>query len=248
MANKIAVVLLSGGLDSTTCLYKAREEGFSPLALSFDYGQRHRLELNAAAKIAARLNIPHVVLAVDLRSIGGSALTDTIPVPKGGEHLKQKDQIPVTYVPARNLVFLSLAYALAEARSAAAIFIGANAIDYSGYPDCRPDFISAFTEAARLATKAGRSGQAPTIHTPLIALSKAEIAKEALRLGVPLADTWSCYDPELRGNMYWPCRNCDSCLLRAEGLAKLQAQISPEAIYGAPQALAQSGLPENPSR
>lgn len=232
MNREKAVVLVSGGLDSATCLYKAKSQGYEPIALSFDYGQRHKAELSAAKKIAESLHVQHNTIAVDLRTIGGSALTAAIEVPKGGAHLQKEPEIPVTYVPVRNLVFLSLAYALAEARSASAVFIGVNAIDYSGYPDCRPDFIESFARTAALASKAGREGHAPDIITPLIALSKADIAAEAIRLGVPVALTWSCYDPQLTGGKLVPCRNCDACILRRDGFAAAGLNLTPEEIFG----------------
>jgi 7-cyano-7-deazaguanine synthase len=234
MKREKAIVLLSGGLDSATCLYKAKGQGYEPVALSFDYGQRHKAELQAAKRIATHLGIEHQVVAVDLRKIGGSALTSDIAVPKGGEHLKAEGLIPVTYVPVRNLIFLSLAYALSEAVRAAAIYIGVNAIDYSGYPDCRPDFIESFSRTAALASKAGREGHGADIVTPLISLSKAEIAAEAIRLGVPVELTWSCYDPQASGTNLLPCRNCDACILRRDGFMAAGLALSTEAIYGSP--------------
>lgn len=234
MNREKAIVLLSGGLDSATCLYKAKGQGYEPVALSFNYGQRHKAELQAAKRIAAHLGIEHQVISVDLRKIGGSALTAEIPVPKGGKHLTQEASIPVTYVPVRNLIFLSLAYALAESAAAAAIYIGVNAIDYSGYPDCRPDFIESFSMTAALASKSGREGHGADIVTPLISLSKAEIAAEAMRLGVPVALTWSCYDPQPSGPNLVPCRNCDACILRRNGFMAAGLALSPEEIYGSP--------------
>lgn len=234
MKNEKAIVLLSGGLDSTTCLFKAKSLGYEPIAISFDYGQRHRAELKAAHRVAMHLGIEHCIVAVDLRSIGGSALTASIEVPKGGSHLGKEGVIPVTYVPVRNLIFLSLAYALAEARTAAAIYIGVNAIDYSGYPDCRPDFMESFRHTAELASKAGREGRGADIVTPLINLSKAEIASEALRLGVPLGLTWSCYDPQREGRKLVPCRQCDACLLRRDGFIHAGLTLTPEEVYGSP--------------
>ena len=208
-----AVVLLSGGLDSTVAAAHAQAAGFTLTALTIDYGQRHRIELDAAAAVARALRIErHIVLPLDLRAFGGSALTDDIAVPKGGVG----DGIPVTYVPARNTVFLSLALALAEASGARDIVIGVNAIDYSGYPDCRPAFIAAFEAMAALATKAGVEGARFTVHTPLAALSKAEIVRLGVQLGAPLALTWSCYDPQAGR----PCGACDSCRLRAAGFAQ----------------------------
>ena len=208
-----AVVLLSGGLDSMVSAALALEAGYRVNALTIDYNQRHRREIDAAATIAARLGAArHVVLPLDLRRFGGSALTDDIAVPKGGVG----DDIPVTYVPARNLVFLSLTLAWAEALGARDIFIGVNALDYSGYPDCRPEFIAGFENLADLATKAGAEGRGFTIHAPLQFLSKADIAREADRLGMDPAISWSCYDPQPDGRA---CGLCDSCRLRRAGFA-----------------------------
>jgi 7-cyano-7-deazaguanine synthase len=206
-----AVVLLSGGLDSATALAWARAEGFICHALSFDYGQRHRVELDAAARVAASLGASeHRVFCMDLRLFGGSALTDSaIDVPSSSE-----TGIPVTYVPARNTVFLSIALAWAEVLKAYDIFIGVNAVDYSGYPDCRPEFIAAFEKTANLATKAGVEGHRFTIHTPLIDLSKADIIRAGTRLGVDYGATLSCYDPDSDGRA---CGICDSCRLRRAG-------------------------------
>ena len=211
---KAAVCLLSGGLDSSTCLAYARRQGFECHALSFDYGQRHRIELESARRVAIALGARrHLVMPIDLRVFGGSALTGDIPVPKG----QMAQGIPVTYVPARNTIFLSLALAYAETLEAADIFIGVNAIDYSGYPDCRPEFIAAFERMARIATKAGVEGVAALkIHTPLIALSKADIVKLGIQLGVDFSLTHSCYDPDAQGRA---CGACDSCLLRRKGFA-----------------------------
>lgn len=214
---KRAVCLLSGGLDSSTCLAVARRDGFETYALSFDYGQRHRIELDAARKVAACLGAKkHVVVDINLRMFGGSALTDDIAVPKGRSAVEMEHEgIPVTYVPARNTVFLSLALAWAETLGATDIFIGVNAIDYSGYPDCRPEFIEAFERMANLATKAGVEGTARLkIHTPLLRLSKAEIVKLASELKLDFSLTHSCYDPDEQGR---PCGACDSCVLRKKG-------------------------------
>lgn len=208
-----AVVLLSGGLDSMVVAGLAREVGFAINALTIDYNQRHRRELDAATAIAAKLGVTrHVILPLDLRQFGGSALTDEIAVPKDGPGT----DIPVTYVPARNLVFLSLTLAWAEAIGATDIFIGVNALDYSGYPDCRPEFIAAFAELARLATKVGDEGGRFAIHAPLQFLGKAQIAREAARLGLDPAMSWSCYDPQADGRA---CGLCDSCRLRRAGFA-----------------------------
>jgi 7-cyano-7-deazaguanine synthase len=213
-----AVCLLSGGLDSSTCLALARKQGYACFALSFNYGQRHWVELEAAAKVAESLGAErHLVVRVDLNQFGGSALTADIPVPKGRALAARSSGIPVTYVPARNTVFLSLALAWAEVLEAFDIFIGVNAIDYSGYPDCRSEFIEAFEKMAGLATKAGVEGRIRTkIHTPLIRLSKSEIVALAVELGVDLGLTHSCYDPGAGGR---PCGVCDSCLLRRSGFA-----------------------------
>ncbi|MCZ8135604.1 MAG: 7-cyano-7-deazaguanine synthase QueC [Porphyrobacter sp.] len=210
----IAVVLLSGGLDSMVTAALAREQGFAVHALSVDYGQRHRLELESARRIAERLGLlRHTEIALDLRAFGGSALTDAIDVPKGGVG----DDIPVTYVPARNLVFLALTTACAEAAGARDVFIGVNALDYSGYPDCRPEFIASFAETARLGTKAGVEGAPFTIHAPLQHMTKADIARECARLGLDPAWSWSCYDPAPDGTA---CGLCDSCRLRKKGFAE----------------------------
>ena len=208
---KKAVVLVSGGLDSATTLALAQEQGYACYAISFDYGQRHRCELEAASKVAQTAGVvEHKVISLNLDNIGGSALTDTaIAVPD-----QPTEGIPVTYVPARNTVFLSLALAWAEVLAADAIFIGVNAVDYSGYPDCRPEFIAAFANMAKLATKAGVEGHPIGVETPLIHLSKAEIIQQGLRLGVDYANTISCYDPDEAGRA---CGRCDSCRLRAAG-------------------------------
>ena len=205
-----AVVLLSGGLDSMVCAALAREAGYEVLALTVDYQQRHRVELEAAKRIAAELADRHIVLPLDLSAFGGSALTSDIAVPKGGI----EEGIPVTYVPARNTVFLSLALAWAEAAGAHDLFVGVNALDYSGYPDCRPQFIEAFEELANKATKAGVEGNGFTIHAPLLDMTKADIAREAARLGLDAAMSHSCYDPALDGGA---CGLCDACRLRTKG-------------------------------
>jgi 7-cyano-7-deazaguanine synthase len=210
-----AVCLLSGGLDSSTCLALARREGYTCYALSFDYGQRHHVELEAAARVAETLGAArHLVVKIDLRVFGGSALTSDIAVPKGREPGHMAD-IPVTYVPARNTVFLSFALAWAEVLESADIFIGVNALDYSGYPDCRPEYIQAYQRMANLATKAAVEGRTHLqIHTPLIRLSKAEIVKLGKDLGLDFSLTHSCYDPDASGR---PCGQCDSCVLRRKG-------------------------------
>jgi 7-cyano-7-deazaguanine synthase len=211
-----AVVLLSGGLDSTTVLAIANASGYEAYALSFSYGQRHSWELECARKVAANSGVKdHRVAQIDLRVFGGSALTADITVPKGRSLEKMSDKIPVTYVPARNTIFLSFALAWAEVIGSSDIFIGVNALDYSGYPDCRPEFIEAFERLANLATKAGVEGhQNLKIHTPLISLSKAEIVRKGRELGVDYRLTSSCYDPSSTGQ---PCGACDSCLLRQKG-------------------------------
>jgi 7-cyano-7-deazaguanine synthase len=215
---KPAVVLLSGGLDSATTAAVAKCRGFEPVALSVDYGQRHRFELDAARRVAAALGIKrHVILSVDLSSIGTSALTAAIEVPKDRAPDEMAQAIPVTYVPARNTVLLSLALGLAESIAAADLFIGVNAVDYSGYPDCRPEFIAAFENLANLATKSGVEGAARfTIHTPLIAMTKAQIVRLGTDLGVDFALTHTCYDPEPGGVA---CGRCDACILRRQGFA-----------------------------
>ena len=211
-----AVCLLSGGLDSSTCLALARRDGYECYALSFDYGQRHRVELEAAARVAQALGAArHVVARIDLRQIGQSALTGDLAVPKGRSAHNMSHGIPVTYVPARNTIFLSFALAWAEVLEAPDIFVGVNALDYSGYPDCRPEYIEAFESLANLATKAGVEGRLRIrIHTPLIRLLKAEIVKLGRELGLDFGMTHSCYDPDAEGR---PCRQCDSCLLRRKG-------------------------------
>lgn len=211
---KQAVVLLSGGLDSMVAAGIAREQDFEINALTIDYNQRHRREIDAARTIAAALGaVRHVVLPLDLRQFGGSALTADIAVPKDGVG----DDIPITYVPARNLIFLALTLGWAEPIGARDIFIGVNALDYSGYPDCRPDFIASFAETARLATREGAEGGGFTIHTPLQHWGKARIAEEAARLGLDAGMSWSCYDPAEDGRA---CGLCDSCRLRQKGFAE----------------------------
>jgi 7-cyano-7-deazaguanine synthase len=219
---KTAVVLLSGGLDSMVCAGLAREAGFSVTALTVDYGQRHRVELEAARLVAGRLAERHIVLPLDLRAFGGSALTGDIEVPKDGV----EEGIPVTYVPARNTIFLSLALGLAEASGARDIFIGVNALDYSGYPDCRPEFVEEFQRLANVATKAGVEGEGFTIHAPLLHMTKADIAREAERLGLDAGISHSCYDPAPDGGA---CGRCDACRLRAKGFA--DAGIADPTVY-----------------
>ena len=219
---KSAVVLLSGGLDSMVCAGLARERGFSIVALTIDYNQRHRVELEAARRIASELADRHIVVPLDLTAFGGSALTSDIAVPKDGV----AEGIPVTYVPARNTIFLSLALGLAEAAGARDLFIGVNAVDYSGYPDCRPEFVAEFEKLANLATKAGVEGDRFTIHAPLQRLTKADIAREAQRLGLDAALSHSCYDPAADGRH---CGQCDACRLRAKGFA--EAGIADPTIY-----------------
>ena len=224
-AARKAVVLLSGGLDSTVTLAQALADGFAPVALTVDYSQRHRIELARAAAVAAHYRVRHITLPLDLSAFGGSALTDAaIAVPKAGVG----PGIPVTYVPARNTVLLSLALALAEASGARVLFVGVNALDYSGYPDCRPEFIAAFEALARVATKAGVEGEAFSVHAPLVDLSKADIVRLGAQLGAPLHLTWSCYDPTPAGQ---PCGLCDSCRLRAAGFA--QAGLADPALGAA---------------
>jgi 7-cyano-7-deazaguanine synthase len=212
--SKSAIVLLSGGLDSMVVAGLAREAGYDVIALTIDYNQRHRIELDSAATIAAHLEATeHIVLPLDLTRFGGSALTADIAVPKEGV---EENAIPITYVPARNTIFLSLCLGLAEARNARDLWIGVNALDYSGYPDCRPEFIRSFEATANLATKAGVEGDPFTIHTPLLDMSKADIAREAARLGLDAGMSWSCYDPSPDNKA---CGQCDACRLRAKGFA-----------------------------
>ena len=216
---KRAVVLLSGGLDSATTLAICRRDGFQTYALSFDYGQRHKLELDAAKRVAAALGAyEHRIAKIDLRVFGGSALTDEIAVPKTRD-AKRGYNIPITYVPARNTIFLSYALAWSEVLGAADIFIGANAIDYSGYPDCRPEFIEAFQKLARVATRAGVEGTRFHVQAPLIALSKGEIIRKGMELNVDFSLTHSCYDPTADG---FACGECDSCRLRREGFRSVR--------------------------
>jgi 7-cyano-7-deazaguanine synthase len=214
-----AILLLSGGLDSATAGAIARADGFDLYALSVDYGQRHRFELEAAAKVAKHLGVKrHEIVKIDLARFGHSALTDNIAVPKGRSADEMEHGIPITYVPARNTVLLSLALAYAEVTDAADIFLGVNAIDYSGYPDCRPEFIAAFEQLANLATKAGVEGALQfKIHTPLIRMTKAEIVRRGTELGVDYGLTHSCYDPDAGGS---PCGQCDACILRTKGFAE----------------------------
>jgi len=213
---------LSGGLDSTTTMAVAGSQGFRLFALSFRYGQRHSIELESAVRVAKALGAErHLIVDIDLRSIGGSALTDDLAVPKERSQTEISSPIPITYVPARNTIFLSFALAWAEALSAADIFIGVNALDYSGYPDCRPEYIAAFERMAQLATKAGVEGTMQIkIHTPLIAFTKAQIIKTGLELGVDYSLTHSCYDPTPEG---LACGKCDSCLLRLKGFSEAGA-------------------------
>ncbi len=217
-----AVVLFSGGVDSTTCLAIARSEGYEPYALSFYYHQRHRVELEAARRVASALKVvEHLILELPLDRIGGSALTSDIEVPKDASFEEMQSRIPVTYVPARNTIFLSLALAWAEVLQAQDIFIGVNALDYSGYPDCRPEFIEAFERMANLAVKEAVEGRLRIrIHTPLLRLTKADIIRRGLELGVDYGLTHSCYDPDDLGRA---CGHCDSCLLRKKGFAEAGA-------------------------
>ena len=218
-----AVILLSGGLDSATTAAIARQEGYNLYALSVDYGQRHHFELEAARRVAQAIDVcRHVILDVDLAQLGGSALTDVFDVPKDRPVKAISEGIPVTYVPARNTVLLSLALAFAETVGAADIFIGVNAIDYSGYPDCRGEYLAAFEQLANLATKAGVEGSLKfRVHAPLVRMTKAEIIRRGIELGVDYAVTHSCYDPGVGGR---PCGHCDACLLRAKGFAEAQVR------------------------
>jgi 7-cyano-7-deazaguanine synthase len=219
----LAVILLSGGLDSMVSAGLAKQAGHRLLALTVDYNQRHRVELDAARRIAATIGVErHIVLPLDLTGFGGSALTADIAVPKDGV----RPGIPVTYVPARNTIFLSLCLGWAEAAGARDLYIGVNALDYSGYPDCRPDFIAAFDEMANLATKAGVEGDRFRVQAPLLAMSKADIVREAARLGLDVGMSWSCYDPAPGGRH---CGLCDSCRLRARGFA--EAGLADPTVY-----------------
>jgi 7-cyano-7-deazaguanine synthase len=219
MTHPKAVVLLSGGLDSATALAIAKSEGFEPYALSFRYGQRHKIELESARRVAAAIGVAkHLIVDIDLRPFGGSALTAEIDVPKNRDLADMASEIPITYVPARNTIFLSFALGWAEVLGASDIFIGVNALDYSGYPDCRPEYIAAYETLANLATKVGVEGTTNLkIHTPLISLSKAQIIRTGLALGVDYSITSSCYDPSPDGR---PCEKCDSCLLRIRGFVE----------------------------
>ena len=226
--NPKAVVLLSGGLDSTTALAVAQQEGYRPYAITFRYGQRHMLEIEAARRVAARAGVAeHIIVDFDLRMIGGSALTSDLAVPKGRAIEAMGQGIPVTYVPARNTIFLSFALAWAEVLGAGDIFMGVNALDYSGYPDCRPEYIAAYERMANLATRAGVEGQQRlTIHTPLIQLTKAQIIQRGLALGVDYGLTITCYDPTPEGTA---CGQCDACLLRLKGFA--EAGVADPVVY-----------------
>lgn len=227
MTTRRAVLLLSGGMDSATTGAIAREEGFELFALSFRYGQRHAVELEAARRVAAALGVArHAILDIDLGVFGGSALTAGIEVPKDRPIAEMNAAIPVTYVPARNTIFLSLALGWAETLDASDLFIGANAIDYSGYPDCRPEFLRAFEAMARLGTKMGTEGRAITIHAPLIEMTKARVVQKGRELGVDFSLTRTCYDPNDRGEA---CGRCDACLLRLKGFA--EAGMSDPAPY-----------------
>lgn len=233
MSDRPAVILLSGGLDSATTLAIARAEGYEAYAMSFRYGQRHAVELEAARRVATAFGVArHVEVDIDLRMFGGSALTADIAVPHHDSVAELDDGIPSTYVPARNTVFLSFALAWAETLSCSDVYIGVNALDYSGYPDCRPEYIAAYEAMANLATKAGVEGrQRLQIHTPLIDLTKAQIIERGLALGVDYSLTHSCYDPSAQGH---PCGTCDSCLLRAKGFAELGLPDPALAAIGTP--------------
>ena len=224
-----AVVLLSGGLDSATVLAIVRRDGFAPHALSFDYGQRHRVELRAAKQLGAAFGVEHSVMCFDLRQFGASALTGDIDVPKDRPESQMSNGIPITYVPARNTIFLSFALGLAEVIGSTDIFVGVNALDYSGYPDCRPEFITAFQKLANVATKAGVEGHGIKIHAPLIHMTKAQIIAAGSKLGVDYSLTSSCYDPSPDGSA---CGRCDSCQLRRKGFS--EAGIPDPTIYSKP--------------
>ena len=222
---KKAIVLVSGGLDSATCMAIAKEEGYQVVALSFDYGQRHRVELNAAKKVTGFFNVAkHIIYKIDFGAMGKSALTDNIEVPKHNRAEEIGPDIPSTYVPARNIIFLSIASAFAETNNAGAIFAGMNSIDYSGYPDCRPEFVSAFEKMINLGTKTGSEGGHIDIITPLMKLSKKEIIQLGLKLGVDYSLTWSCYDPQEGESTPLACGKCDSCLLRLKGFHQAGAE------------------------
>jgi 7-cyano-7-deazaguanine synthase len=222
MPTPTAVVLLSGGMDSTTTAAIAQRRGFELCALSFRYGQRHAIELEAARRVAEHLGIRrHVVLDIDLRAFGGSALTGDLAVPKDTPASQIGDRIPPTYVPARNTIFLSFALGLAEVTGSRDIFIGANAMDYSGYPDCRPEYLQAFERMANLATRAGVEGRGVTIHAPLIALSKQQILQQGISLGIDYSLTWTCYDPSPDG---LACGHCEACQLRLKGFREAGAE------------------------
>jgi 7-cyano-7-deazaguanine synthase len=230
-----AVVLLSGGLDSTTTLAIAQNEGFDAYAMTFRYGQRHAVEIEAARRLAARMGVAdHVIVSIDLRVFGGSALTSDVDVPKDRPLDAMASGIPITYVPARNTIFLSFALAWAEVLGANDVFLGVNALDYSGYPDCRPEYIEAFQKMANIATRAGVEGrQRLTIHTPLIHLTKAQIIERGMQLGVDYGLTTSCYDPAPGGEA---CGRCDACLLRLKGFA--ERGVADPAQYAAPSSSA----------
>lgn len=231
MPARPAVVLLSGGMDSAVTAALARADGFEVYALTLDYGQRHSIEIQRAAEIAASLGARHRVMTVDLAALGGSSLTDaSIPVRQGGNEQEIGQGIPSTYVPARNTVFLALAMAWAETLEARDLFVGVNVLDYSGYPDCRPEYISAFEALARLATRSGVEGTEWKVHTPLMEMTKAQIAVRARELGIDLARTLSCYIPDASGR---PCGRCDACLLRARGFS--EAGLSDPALGASPR-------------
>jgi 7-cyano-7-deazaguanine synthase len=241
-----AVVLLSGGLDSTTTLAIARAQGFDTYAMTFRYGQRHAVEVECARRVAAHFGVSeHVFVDIDLRLFGGSALTDDLPVPKGRSTEEMGQGIPVTYVPARNTIFLSFALAWAEVLGSSDLFIGVNILDHSGYPDCRPEYIEAYQRMADLATKAGVEGrQRLTIHTPLIRLTKAEIIRKGLELNVPYGLTCTCYDPSPQGEA---CGECDACLLRLKGFAENGVR-DPVTYHKGPQEVSPGPLGERGER